>query len=132
MLPKQVKITGIAFFVPGHPVPKQSFVYDGKGRGGHTKPEAKAWQDMVRVRCRESMNMCIPAFEMMTGPVSLQLGFVLPDRRRRDLDNLSKAVADSMNGILYKDDCQIVKLEITKKYTGDPGVQVIAIPLETI
>jgi Holliday junction resolvase RusA-like endonuclease len=121
---------GIAFFVPGHPVPKQSFVYDGHGHG-HTKPEAKAWQDMVMVRCRESMNMCTPAFEMMTGHVSLQLGFVLPDKRRRDCVNLAKSVEDAMNGLLYKDDSQVIKLEITKKYIGEPGVQVIAIPLET-
>jgi crossover junction endodeoxyribonuclease RusA len=37
-----------------------------------------------------------------------------PDRRRRDLDNLAKAVLDGMNGVLYDDDSQIDNLIIRR------------------
>ena len=40
-----------------------------------------------------------------------------PDRRRRDLDNLAKAVLDGMNGVLYDDDSQIDNLIIRR---GEP------------
>jgi Holliday junction resolvase RusA-like endonuclease len=38
-----------------------------------------------------------------------------------DLDNLAKIVLDALNGILWADDCQVVKLEITKEYGEIPG-----------
>ena len=118
---------GISFFVEGHPVPKQSFVYDGNGHG-HAKPEVKIWQTLVRLRCAE--DMMLAGYDMITGELELDLGFILPDKRRRDLDNLSKAVCDALNGMLYKDDSQIVKLTITKHYTGTVGVYVTARPIE--
>ena len=31
-----------------------------------------------------------------------------------DIDNLAKFVLDSLNGIAYKDDCQVVKLVVYK------------------
>lgn len=39
-----------------------------------------------------------------------------------DLDNLAKAVLDSLNGIAYEDDSQCVELEVSKKYGNDPKV----------
>jgi len=46
-----------------------------------------------------------------------------PDRRRRDLDNLAKAVLDGMNGVLYDDDSQIDNL-IIRRGGPVPGGQV--------
>src|SRR3990167_11124483 len=37
--------------------------------------------------------------------------------KRPDLDNLQKTILDSLNGIGYKDDSQIVRLEATKRYS---------------
>lgn len=41
---------------------------------------------------------------------------------RPDLDNLAKLVADAMNGIVYFDDSQIVKLLCEKKYSIQEGI----------
>lgn len=43
-------------------------------------------------------------------PVWLHLNFYMPDRRRRDPNNLLKSIADALEGIVYTDDMQITKL----------------------
>lgn len=48
--------------------------------------------------------------------VSLSLMVIFGDRRRRDLQNLFGSVCDSLNGIVYEDDSQIVDLQATKHY----------------
>ena len=45
-----------------------------------------------------------------------------PDRRRRDLDNLAKAVLDGMQGPLYDDDSQIDNLIIRRGATTPGGL----------
>lgn len=52
-----------------------------------------------------------------------------------DIDNLSKAIIDSLNGVLYKDDSQVVDLTSKKRYiyvsnenkskTEKPGVKIL-------
>ena len=51
-------------------------------------------------------------------------GFLKPSKRP-DLDNLLKAVLDAMNGVVYKDDGQLVSLHCTKVYASEPGVDVL-------
>jgi len=41
-----------------------------------------------------------------------------------DLDNIAKSCLDSCNGILWKDDAQVVSLLITKEYSEFPRVEV--------
>jgi len=42
--------------------------------------------------------------------------------KKPDADNLAKAALDSMNGIVYKDDAQIVVLRVEKKYSMVPCI----------
>lgn len=44
--------------------------------------------------------------------------------KRPDLDNCVKAITDGMNGIVYKDDSQIVNLHAKKVYGTTPMVEV--------
>jgi Holliday junction resolvase RusA-like endonuclease len=41
-----------------------------------------------------------------------------------DLDNVAKAVLDALNGVIYEDDKQVIKLVAEKKYSLDPRVEV--------
>jgi crossover junction endodeoxyribonuclease RusA len=110
----------IDFFVPGKAIPKQSFRYDGKGHG-HTDPKVKAWQETVKMLVREA----VQGEPWLTGDVEVALSFALPDKRRKDLDNLSKAVLDGMNGIAFADDKQVTRLVLEKHVDPDnPGVHV--------
>jgi len=45
--------------------------------------------------------------------------------RKPDLDNVAKLVLDAMNGVVYKDDVDVVRLNVTKRYDTVAGVQVL-------
>lgn len=51
-------------------------------------------------------------------------GFIAPNKRP-DLDNIYKAVADSLNGACYVDDSQIVFIVAGKEYADKPFVEVV-------
>ena len=42
-----------------------------------------------------------------------------------DTDNIAKSILDSLNGIAYLDDKQIVKLEVEKYYSQAPSTVVM-------
>lgn len=44
--------------------------------------------------------------------------------KKPDLDNVAKAYLDAMNGIVYKDDVQVVSLHVTKRYDTIASVHV--------
>ena len=48
---------------------------------------------------------------------------------RPDLDNLIKALTDACNGIVWRDDAQIVRLMAEKRYSEQPGASISVIPL---
>ncbi|MCP4594523.1 MAG: RusA family crossover junction endodeoxyribonuclease [bacterium] len=51
----------------------------------------------------------------LTGQLRIEIELYPPDRRRRDIDNVQKALLDALeHGSAYRDDSQIVKLEIEK------------------
>lgn len=111
----------VIFWVPGNPAPKQSFRMLRAG-GGYTEMRVKAWQKQVWVSARQAMNLLPPTDEA----VRVELDFVLTARRRVDLDNLSKAVLDACNRVIWKDDQQVVELQIRKllKPDAEAGVWV--------
>ena len=41
-----------------------------------------------------------------------------------DLDNVAKAVLDALNGVIYVDDKQVVRLVAEKRYSFEPRVEV--------
>lgn len=41
-----------------------------------------------------------------------------------DLDNVAKAVLDALNGVIYEDDRQVIRLVAEKRYSHDPKVEV--------
>lgn len=44
--------------------------------------------------------------------------------KKPDIDNLMKAVCDALNGVAYKDDAQIVDIEVAKYYDVEPRVDI--------
>ena len=53
----------------------------------------------------------------------MDFGIIRPTKKP-DLDNIAKAVLDSLNGIAYKDDSQIVSMVVSKKYSNRPRVEI--------
>ena len=77
----------------------------------------------------------------MEGPLSVRMLFVMPipkslskkkheellgerHTKKPDLDNLVKAVLDSLNGVAYEDDSIIWSIDATKEYGDEPEVAV--------
>ena len=63
------------------------------------------------------------AGDPLTGRLSMVIEAYPPDRRRRDLDNLLKAILDSLEhtGSVYKNDSQIDHLSIRRMSVEKPG-----------
>jgi crossover junction endodeoxyribonuclease RusA len=74
----------------------------------------------------------------MYGGVRVMLDFALqrpkslPKRtsqhlKKPDIDKLARAVLDALTGILYRDDSEVVRLDVTKRYaapTEAPSVRI--------
>ena len=66
--------------------------------------------------------------QCMTGPLEMHIEVYPPDRRRRDIDNVQKALLDSLeHGGAYQDDSQIVRLVIEKRAPVPGGRTIVRI-----
>ena len=46
-------------------------------------------------------------------------------KRYGDIDNLAKAILDGLNGVVWKDDSQIVNLQVTKNLDATPHIDLL-------
>lgn len=44
--------------------------------------------------------------------------------KKPDIDNITKIVLDAMNTFAFKDDTQVIKLQVEKKYSNTPRIYV--------
>ena len=98
----------VQFRVLGDPLPKQSF--RATRGGGFTDPRIKAWQNTVSWEARRVMAGRQP----LEGRLAAELTFFRRTLGAVDLDNLSKAALDGMQGIVFLDDKQIYQLRAMK------------------
>jgi crossover junction endodeoxyribonuclease RusA len=89
----------VKFTVPGIPVPKERPRF-GRGRV-YTPEKTVAYERKVRFYAAAAR------VRPIDGDVALTLAIYLPDRRRRDMDNIEKAIKDALNGVAYEDDSQV-------------------------
>ncbi len=77
-------------------------------------------------------------FEIFVGPIAVDILVFPPDRRRRDIDNLQKALLDSLQHAgVFADDNQIQRLSIERREIVPNGsvivrIQAIEVPSPTI
>jgi Holliday junction resolvase RusA-like endonuclease len=45
--------------------------------------------------------------------------------KKPDVDNVAKQILDSMNNVVYKDDVQVIFLNVKKLYSAVPGVDIL-------
>lgn len=84
--------------------------------------------------------------DVITGPIAINIAFYFPivgsgsliTRQRKlnskysikpDIDNLTKFYLDTANGLLFKDDAQIVFLICRKYYSDNPRTDILLMPL---
>ncbi len=114
----------ISFIIQGNPVPqgRPRFVRIGKGVRTYDPPKSRLWKECVRLQAKAK------GIKPIEGAIKIELTFVCEKPKkpvnsypRGDLDNFVKGLKDSLNGIAYKDDSQIVRLIASKEYEEDDG-----------
>lgn len=137
----------IEFVVPGTPVAKarhrSAVMPNGKVRH-YTPAKTENWEaHAAHAAHRARIKAGEPVY---AGPVALMVTAVMPvpaswpkwkreaaqagevaPTAKPDMDNIEKAVKDAMNGVVYRDDSQVVLKATDLKYEGphaEPGVYV--------
>lgn len=107
--------------------PSVNSMYAGKARR-YKSPRYEKWIAEAQVMaCKQKLPVWV------NGPVQVQLDFVKPDKRKRDLDNLAKAVLDfCTDAQVWKDDCQVEHLTLRWVEADFVGVKVTIQPLKNI
>ena len=82
----------------------------------HVGPRTLISRQGRRFRERVAATLAAIGVRRLAGPLELEILIFPPDRRRRDIDNVQKALLDALeHGGAYHDDSQIVKLTIEKR-----------------
>ena len=83
------------------------------------------FDDGVPLRMEVDMYVKIPKGTSKKKAGLMQSGEIRPAKRVLDVDNGAKLVMDSINGIAYHDDAQIVEIEARKFYSENPRTEVL-------
>lgn len=116
--------------IPGNPPakmrPQISAPRAGHRPRTHQAPKDKAHEDTIRQALQIAVGPAeVPLF---TGCVSVLFMFFRSSRQVVDLDNLEKSISDAGNGILWKDDSQIVyKQSWLELDRGNPRTVVVVL-----
>ena len=131
----------VTFKVDANPVGKQRARYVKRGNfvQAYTPEKTRTYETLIRDSAIEAMGSSEP----LETPVNLYLYIRVPipksyskkkvedclnglDKpiRKPDASNILKSVEDGMNGVVYKDDSQIVNLHVTKVYSSLAGVDI--------
>jgi Holliday junction resolvase RusA-like endonuclease len=131
----------VTFKVDADPVGKQRARYAKRGNfvQTYTPDKTRNYESLIKEAAIEAMGSSEP----LETPVTLYLYIrapipkSLPKKRieaclnglekpikKPDASNVLKSVEDAMNGVVYKDDSQIVNIHVSKVYSTVPGVDI--------
>jgi len=92
---------------------KQCYIFTSEGQKYDSEP--------LRARIRAYYS--IPSSKSQKQKNLMNSGKIRPTKKP-DTDNIAKIVLDSLNGLAFKDDSQIVELIVEKYYSENPQVEV--------
>ena len=112
----------------GHYTPEKTRSYEGMIR------EAATTEMAGRLPTPDPVEVTLTAFFDVPKSYSktkraAALGNSLLPAKKPDIDNIIKAFVDALNGVVFKDDCQIVRGVYAKVYGPAPQVVVTVRPL---
>jgi Holliday junction resolvase RusA-like endonuclease len=131
----------VTFTVDGTPVGKQRARYARRGNHvmAYTPEKTRTYESLIKDEAAKAMGSSEP----LNTSVSLYLYIRVPipasatkkrleaiakgdekPIKKPDASNILKSVEDGMNGVVYKDDSQIVNIHVTKVYSSQAGVDV--------
>ena len=132
----------VNFFVDGTPVGKgrPKFARRGNFVSAYTPTKTRDYEALIAEAARKAMGSSEPlktpvvAYIYITVPIPQSyskkryaacLSGLERPCKKPDIDNIIKAFLDSMNGIMYDDDTQVVSLHSTKRYGTIGMVEVL-------
>lgn len=131
----------VTFKVEGNPVGKQRARYAKRGNfvQTYTPEKTRTYESLIK----DAAIVAMGASEPLETPVSLYLYIRVPiptsatkkrleaiskgdekPIKKPDASNVLKSVEDAMNGVVYKDDSQIVNIHVTKVYSSQAGIDI--------
>lgn len=124
------------FKIQGEPMGKGRPRFTKVGRT-YTPKETSNYENWVKLCFKETYPYATPTEERLrvyidaffTIPKSfskkkkeLAYDALISPTKKPDCDNIAKIILDALNGIAYKDDKQVVKLQVNKYYSEQPCV----------
>ena len=130
----------IEFEVTGEPVAQRRPRFNSKTKTAHDPLKSRNYKKLVSMYARRSKPP-----DLLNGPLTVQIDvFKKPPKSiaavkknqtalqnetlrpttKPDVDNYAKGVKDACNGIVWKDDSQVVELFVRKFYSLNPRVVV--------
>ena len=131
----------VVFNVPGNPKGKgrPRFARSGAFTRVYTDKQTADYETQVKQAAQQAMGSSEPLETPVTVYLYIRLpipssysknrrkacldGFEMPTKKP-DASNILKSIEDGMNGVVFKDDSQIVNIHVTKVYATEPGVDV--------
>lgn len=98
----------LVFEIPGKPQGKERARRDPRSGRWFTPTKTRRYEGIVRMISAAAL--ATSGFRRgwpMDADYMLRLRLYFPDARRRDVDNVAKAIADAMRGILWNDDHRV-------------------------
>jgi Holliday junction resolvase RusA-like endonuclease len=131
----------IKFAIPGQPVAKgrPKFARRGAHVVAYTPAKTASYENLVKLAAAEAMAGREPSANPIAMIVELmmQIPASWPAKRRAlaaaghiratkkpDADNILKGIKDGCNGIVWRDDAQVIYIVISKDYSETPGARV--------
>jgi crossover junction endodeoxyribonuclease RusA len=101
------------FIITGNPPSNNIYYRHARGRNFISK-KGKVYKESARWQLQNQM--MIRKYNITDKPLTVQIIAFLNSCKRRDIDNITKAVFDSMQGVVFENDNQIQRLYIAKKF----------------
>ncbi len=135
----------VSFTVAGTPIPQGSiraFMPKGWTRPILTSdnPKLKLWRATVNIHAQSAMRCQCQDLAEKDVPVKIRVMFwfrrpksvkaSMSKTSKPDVDKLVRSVLDSLTGVVYTDDSQVVHVEAFKGYDGKERVEISAETLE--
>ncbi|MBI5255415.1 MAG: RusA family crossover junction endodeoxyribonuclease [Burkholderiales bacterium] len=111
-----------------HHTPDKTVAYEGLIAHEATLAMAGKPPVEMAVEVRIDIVCSVPASWSLRKTREALAGLIRP-AKKPDPDNILKAVADGMNGVVWKDDVQAVDGSWSKRYGTTPGVTVTVMPV---
>lgn len=128
----------VCFIVPGEPKAKQRPRFNTKTGRTYTPNQTISYENLIKMQYQSfvgekytenQVEAVITCYYVMPKSISKAkkekaLHGIIRPTKKPDLDNIAKSVLDSLNGLAYKDDSQVVSLKVEKYYAEKPLVKV--------